>query len=467
MNYDNVSALVKALEAGGYNAAPSTLVQGSALQIEDLAPMLQNVTFQDDSIKLQKMLERTSCKSTLAQFDRQLSYGNFGGSAQLEGNVGNESTSDFARVTVPMCFYSHTRRVTLAATMVATLDGKKADERAASDAAKKIAGDIEFDLFRGRADFSNAGVFDGNPLAMPQVMANIIGLDVQIRQSDVQRNAQDLMFAEYGSDQSVVLPGGGTLTQDLVEDASVRSALNFGQADKLLVDPIVLSNYNKIVFGKERIILAGSPQDSTGGDLRRQFVSNGTVNVEASHFLRGKSSPRAPVANSPAAPVSVAPVSTTISGVSTVFNAGEKYVYFASAENEAGESVRCAEQTLTIVATGDAGVVTITHPASGVVRWLNVYRSAANGSVKGAKYIGRVALALGAGTTVFTDLGNKQPGFVTGFLVQGDTMEIKELAPYSRLKLAQTDLSLPEAHFTFCTLAVMQPRKSCLIDSLK
>jgi len=45
-------------------------------------------------------------------------------------------------------------------------------------------------------------------------------------------------------------------------------------------------------------------------------------------------------------------------------------------------------------------------------------------------------------------------------------MAMKELSPYSRMKLAVTDLSLPEAHFRFCTLAVMQPRKNVLLDNL-
>src|SRR5216684_5035539 len=71
--------------------------------------------------------------------------------------------SDIVRVVVPMCYYSHIRRVTLVANLVQTVDGKKAEARAAEDAAMKLAGDIEFDLFRGKADFSNAGVFDGNP----------------------------------------------------------------------------------------------------------------------------------------------------------------------------------------------------------------------------------------------------------------------------------------------------------------
>ena len=129
---NQLTDLVKALEAGNYDAAPSTLVQGAALQIEDLASVMNNVTFDSTHLKLQKMLKTESCKSTLAQFDRQLSYGQFGGAAQYEGNIGLEDTSDFVRITVPMAFYSKTRRVTIASTMVATVDGKKSDERAAA-----------------------------------------------------------------------------------------------------------------------------------------------------------------------------------------------------------------------------------------------------------------------------------------------------------------------------------------------
>src|SRR6185369_17307093 len=104
---------------------------------------------------------------------------------------------------------------------------KKATDRATQDAALMLAGDIEFDCFRGKADFSNAGVFDGNPLAIP-ALPNMLGLDAQIRQSDAQRNARDLMFSEYGSDQSVVISVGGVLPQSAIEDAATRSALAFG-----------------------------------------------------------------------------------------------------------------------------------------------------------------------------------------------------------------------------------------------
>ncbi len=451
---EQLQSLVKALEGGSYNAAPSSLVAGAALQIEDLSPVMNNVTFDDSHIKLQKLLKVESCKSTLAQFDRQLSYGQFGGSAQLEGAVGQEENSDFVRIVVPMAYYSHVRKVTLVANLVATVDGKKAEERAASDAAKKIAADIEFDLFRGKDSFSNAGEFDGNPLAIP-AMPNILGLDAQVRQSDAMRNSHDLMFGEYGSDASVVIAGGGTLSQDMVEDASVRSAMNLGNADKLLVDPVTLSKYNKLSFGKERIVLAGSPQDATGADLRRQWVSGGTVNIESSRFLSGKTRPAQARASAPVAPTFS---SSTPGGTSSLVAA--TYQYYVTSCNELGESVKSATAGI-VVGAGDDTTLAITGAAA---KFYNVYRSAAGGAAGTEKFIGRVAAS--AGSATFIDLGNKLPGFVTGFLVQGDTMGMKELSSYSRLKLAVVDLSIPEAHFRFCTLAVTQPRKNVLVDNL-
>jgi hypothetical protein len=462
---NTIQQLIKALEAGNYNAAPSQLVQGAALQTEDLSPVMQNVTFEDKHLILQKMLKVESCKSTLAQFDRQLSYGIFGGTANLEGAVGQEETSDFVRIVVPMAYYSHVRRVTVVANMVATVDGKKAEDRASEDAAKKIAADLEFDLFRGKADFSNSGVFDGNPLSV-SVLPNMLGLDPQIRQSDSLRSAQDAMFNEYGSDQSVVLAVGGVLQQTNIEDAAVRSAMNMGNADKLLLDPITLASYNKIAFNKERIVLAGASQDSSGAELRKQWTSSGVIDLEASRFLSGKTKPAASRSNGPAAPtLSIA--STTVAGVVTAFVAAQVYQYYVTSCNELGESPRSAVTAGTVTLTGDVLDLTITPPGAGTVRYFNVYRSPAGGSTSGAtaKFIGRIDRG-SAATAVFRDASNKIPGFVTGFLVQGDTMAVKELAPYSRQKLAVTDLTMPEAFYRFACLAVFQPRKNVLLDNL-
>lgn len=460
---ENIQSLVKAMEAGGYNASPGSLVQGSALQVEDLSPVMQNVTYGEEHLKLQKVLKVESCKSTLAQFDRQLSYGIFGGSAQLEGAVGQEEESSFVRIVVPMCYYSHTRRVTVVSNMVATVDGIKAEERAASDAAKKLAGDIEFDIFRGKADFSNAGVFDGNPLAMP-VLPNILGLDAQIRVSDNITNTQDLMFAEYGSNLSVVIAAGDVLSQSNIEDAHVRSAMNLGSADRLIIDPLTLSAYNKLAIGTgvnsiQRIQLAGSPQDASGADLRRQWTSGGVVQLEASRFLAGKTGWARARTSSPAAPA--APAAPTVNASQGTSAAAGTYAYAITACNENGES---APVIVTGVAVTAAASVTIAIPNVAAAKYFNVYRS--NAGSTAVRFIGRL-VNTGAATTTFTDLFNRLPGFVTGFLLQTDTAGIKELAPYSRLKLAVSDLSIPEAHFRFLSLAVFQPRKNVLVDNLK
>lgn len=453
---EQLQQLVKALEVGSYNATPDSLSQGAALQVEDLSPVMQNVTWDDSHIKLQKMIESKDAKSQLIQFNRQLDYGIFGGSAQYEGGIGEEDTSNYVRAVVPMAYYSTTRRVSIAANMIGAFDGVKAEDRAASDAAMKLSGDIEFDLFRGQEAFSSDGFFTGDPLATADV-PNMVGIDAQVRMSDTMSNTQDLMFAEYGSDQTVVLSADGALTQSIIEDAAVRSAMNHGSADKLCLDPISLSAYNKIAHAKERIVLAGSATSKTGAELRQQWTSSALVSLEASRFLSGKTKPARARSGALAAPA-IALASPV--DANSVLPAGA-YVYFVTAVNERGESLPSTPASET-AAAGDKVTVTITNNGA---KSYNVYRSEAGGSAASAKFIGRVKAAGGL-NTVFTDLGFRSPGSVTGFLVQSNTWGIHQLSPYSRLKMAINDLSLPEAHFRFLCLAGYQPRKNVLIDNI-
>lgn len=457
---EQLNDLMKALEAGSYNAAPGQLAQGAALQVEDLSPVMENVTFDDSHIKLQKMLSSKDAKSTLIQFNRQLDYGIFGGSAQFEGGIGEEDTSNYVRAIVPMSYYSTTRRVSVAANMIGAFDGKKAEDRAASDAAMKLSADIEFDSFRGQSDFSSAGVFDGNPASISE-MPNMIGVDAQIRMSDSLSNTKDLMFAEYGSDQTVVISVNGSLSQSNIEDAAVKSAMQHGSADKLILDPISLSAYNKIAHAKERIMLAGSAQEGSGANLRQQWTSSALVSLEASRFLSGKTSPARSRAGSPAAPATL--TSAAAADAASNLEAGS-YQYKVTAVNERGESVAKEDDGgAQVIAAGEK--CTLTIAAVSGAKYFNVYRSADGGSAASAKFVGRVKAA-GAGNTSFVDLGNREPGSVTGFLLQSNTLGFHQLSPYSRLKLAVSDLSIPEAHFRFLCLAAYQPRKNVLLENI-
>lgn len=455
---EQFQALIKALEAGSYNAAPGTLVNGSATQHEDLSPVMHNVCMKEDAIKMQKSLQIKEVKSNLAQFNRQLSYGALGGSAQFEGAIGQDNTPDVVRAIVPMAYYSKTTRVTTVADMISRFDGKKAEDFAAESVAKTLAMDIEFEIYKGMADFSNAGVFDGSVGAIAD-LPNMFGLDQQIRQSDGQASTQDQMFNEFGSDQSVVLAADGSLTQSLIEDAAVRSHLNMGDAHELHLDPVSLSAYNKIAHVKERIMLAGSAQESTGAALRQQWTSAGGVELMSSHFLRGKTRPGKVKNGAPSAPGALTSADAGAAG--SLLSAGS-YVYYVTACNEIGESPRSPVATQAVAADGNA--VTVTWAGVGSAKFYNVYRSDVGGAARDAFYIGRIKQ--GASNPVFTDLGAKSPGFVTGYLLQKDTFALHQLAGFSSVELAKSDLSSPRASYRFVCLASMEPRKNILLDNL-
>lgn len=463
---ENFELIAKAWEAGNYNAAPSTLVQGAATQKEDLSTVMYLTTYEDKSIKLQKDLKVEPCKSLTFQFNRKLSYGILGGSAVWEGQVGQEQTSDVVRTIVPMAFYSELRRVTVQATMVDQFDGSQPQDVAAKDAALRLAGDIELDCFRGQADFSNLGVFDGNPYAVP-ALPNMHGLDLQVRQSDNQKQTKDLMLGSFGADQSVVIAVGGTLGQGNIEDAAVRSQMNHGQADILYTDPLAMAAYNKLSYNWQRLMLAGSPQTKSGSDLKVQWTSSGPITLESSRWLAGRTAPDPAKSGGPNAP-SISAASATVGGTVTTFVLGQVYNYVATSVNEVGESAKSAASAVTIAANGDVVNVTITHPGAGTFKYFRMYRTAAGGAAATAKYIGSVVAAgLGAATTTFRDLNNKAPAFTTGFLVQKDTMGLRQLAPFTRFKqMAINDLSFPEAFYRFCGLAVYEPRKNVLLDNL-
>jgi len=442
------------------NAAPGTLNQGSSLQREDLQEVMNIATYDDSKIKLQKIFKVTPAKGTLVQFNRQLDYGIFGGSAVLEGAAGQEETDNLVRGVVPMAYYVHVRRVTLQAQLVETFDGVKAEDRVEASAALKLAGDIEFHLFRGKSAYSNGGLFDGNPLAMSQSEPGMVGLDPQIRQSDYNDNTKDLMFTEYGADGSVVIPQNGVLQQTTIEDIYSRAQMSHGNPEKLYIDPLTHGAYNKISHSKERIVLAGSPQKATGASLNEQWVAGGAIAIESSRFLSGKTSPARPRIGVPVTPS----ISLAQSASSTSFMNGEVYSYSVTAVGDLGEGVASAASSITMSANGNQVSITITPGAGGnAPRYFNVYRSLANQTVR--QYVGRVVSSGGA-TTTFVDLNNRLPGFVTGFALDMRGLEMAELSAFKSQQLAQTDLTTPKAFYRFCSLMVKLPRFNILVDNL-
>jgi hypothetical protein len=186
-------------------------------------------------------------------------------------------------------------------------------------------------------------------------------------------------------------------------------------------------------------------------------VSGGTVNIEASRFLAGKTRPAQLRAGAPGAPSFTAGAA----GAGSTALAAGTYYYFITGVNELGESPASASVSQ-VAAAGDTVTLTITA-GSGTTRHFNVYRSLAGGTAASAKFIGRVANVT---SPTFVDIDNRAPASVTCFLVEAGSMGVKELSPYSTMKLAVTDLSIPTSFFRFACLAVTQPRHNVLLDNV-
>jgi len=462
----NTAGLRKGLEAGYRVGNTGSFVQGAALQIENLENIMYNATYQNEDLYLQKELVEKKAKSTSVEYDRILSYGTMGSSATLEVSAGQDNTPDIRRDVMPIKFYTTNSRVSIAAIKIESFDGKDNEARMAESAALKLAGDLEFDMFRGQSDFSNGGVFDGNPNAIPGTMPNMRGIDVQIRQSDTNLSTQDLMMTEYGAGESNVVFIGGVMTQTSIDDAQKRSANNYGRADSLYVGIDQRVAYNKATQAKERIVLAGTPQTSQGARIDTQWVTNTNVSINSSVFLRTKNGP-------PAKTSQFAPSNPTIAVAraadGTTFLAGQVYSYYVTAANETGESlVGSAISSVTIAANGDLVNVTITPAAGNAARWFNVYRSVGTAgatSKTNMKFIGRVANS-GAATTTFVDLNNKIPGGATGFLLDRRFIERHFLATFESIPAAVIDTSMRNIYYSFACVTSNLPRTSALLAEI-
>ena len=138
-------------------------------------------------------------------------------------------------------------------------------------------------------------------------------------------------------------------------------------------------------------------------------------------------------------------------------------MYAVTGVGDAGEGSVSATSSVTIAANGNQVNLTITPAAGLSPRYFNVYRSLAGESK--LSFIGRVVNS-GAATTVFNDLNNRLPAFVTGFALDMRGLEIAELSPFKSQQLAQTDLTVPKAFYRFCALMVKLPRFNILVDNL-
>ncbi len=462
-----VDALNKALSAGyGYTGVPQQFAGGAPLMVESLEASLKSTTWQMRNLVLWPSLPVDKAYNTVEEYSRVTSYGGNGSAYFNEGGSPREEDSNYNREVQVIRYFGTRRRVTHAMMLVRVAFGD-AVAREINNGNMWLLQNIERELYFGNAWYSNAGLFDGNPGAIPGDSLALNGLDQQIRQGDTDVKVQAAAFDGFGGALSVVRNlNDALLTEDQMEEGAVSILNNFGVPVALHCDPKSLSDFSKQFFPKERIPVMGVA-DGRAGFVLREFVSSaGVFGLMPNVFMRPKDSPKASADNSgtPAAPA--APTVANSVTTDSNFLGGEVMFYKIASVNEQGESLASASTAAgTVLAVGNSISVTITN-VSGAKAYA-IYRTNAAGAAGTEKFIGYVARTAGT-TFVFTDKNKRLPGRAEALLLflDPDALTFKQLAPLSKINLATVAASFEWLQVMYGTLIVFTPRKHFIFENI-
>lgn len=469
VSQEQLDALMKSLSTGtdNYDAAPSTLTNGTALMVESLDSSLRSVTFGMKNLRLWPMIPKDKAYNTVEEYNRQTSYGETSNGGFFDADAGtapDEHTAAYNRQIQVVRYMGTTRIVTHPLTLVKPAHGPVI-AREIKNGTMYLLQNLERQLFEANGFFQDAsGDFDGDSADIPTGSAKFNGLEQQIRAGNSDTQAQYTGFEPYGGTLSVVKDlAGDTPDEDALEDLCNKSLENFGMPTDLFIDHRTHRDLNTIFYPKERINSMGVSNGQAGFVLTKFVSSAGSININGDVFLRPKASNISAQTGAPATPVNSAS-GTEVDATSQLATA--TYYYRVAAVNNSGESAASAERSQAVVA-GNRVRLTIDAGTTGALYYA-VYRSSTSGGT--FEFIGYVkdSNAAGAGGATFRDAGNKQPGLPTGYLLQldADNMVWKQLAPLMKMDLAVTGPAFRWMQLLYGTPIVFAPLHHALLTNI-
>jgi hypothetical protein len=434
-SYESLQELNKALEAGSItgNQSMNTSVpgQGAALKVESLENNLKVLSFRDQDIRLWKRIPKLSAMSTVEEYNQLESYGIERGGFNLEGELPKNEDSTYVRRSQLVKFLGVTKSVTHPMQLVSLAGIASAIQQEIKNGTMWILRKVD----RAIA-FADATV-------IPQ---EFNGLYAQQQRADV------FGSLDAWQDSTVVIDlRGMVLTQAEIETGAEAILEQFGMANLLFAPPLVLSNFAKDFYQKQRILLGQASDTNFVAGAAPKSVSTTVGEIELQHdtFLR-KAAPRtigsgATSTDAPGNPITTSLAVTTATNSRFVADDAGDYLYAIAAVNRNGESGLVAVGTATTIAAGDVVDLTFTdgggaNPATGYV----VYRSklddasgivypifSVSTSEKASGYDGATAAKV-------RDLNRFLPDTDSAFMIQNDTdvYSFKQLAPLMKMDLA-------------------------------
>ncbi len=476
--------LLKTLNVGhGYLGAPTNLVGGGALGTESIDGTLKSVTYDATNLVMWPSIAQDRAYSLVEQYVRTNAYGDGGSPYIPESGSPVMNDAEYTRHGAKVVFFSVRKGVGLASTLVRQNFGGDIEGRETQNGTLWMLEKVERELYKGSADFSNAGLFDGNINAIPMKIQNLnlYGIDQQIRAGDVDFSAQARAFDGYGGTRTVILSKDGDVVSesDYEELATILSE-NFGRPGEAHQAPRALSDFIKQFFPKERVNQLGVADGKAGYIVREMVTTAGGIQLRPNVFLKPKEgkktqNDRPGVPGAPAG-LENAAVQSIVVGSGFLLDqtaAGSKlaaddiYSYEVVCLNEQGEGASSlVSEPVTIATDGNKVSFYILDPSSGpAATHYAVYRTEALGTGT-KKFIGFVAR--NAAKTLFTDLGNKAPGASQLYMMdmRPEIMVWKQLAPLLKINLAPISTAREFLLWLAGCVIMFAPRKCGMIDNI-
>ena len=379
----NEEQINKALSAG-YGTDSATFTGGRALIPEDIEATLVNVMFaQKEDCKFMNMLNRISVGSTVHEYTRRTSVGDYTHLAVEEGGGSKNHNQSIERIVREIKYFQARRAITDQMEMTHGMEDAYVSE--------KIAGTLEVLMAAEHTCFH--GDEDINSLEFDGVLRQI--------EKSKNPNIYDVRGKTIGNI-------GDKVITEPVRMIHVRG----GKGNKLFMPSILVQDIQDLVRDRIRFTTTGSGSMSLV--LTEYPTAYGTVvdfgsSAGGDRFFKVKGLVESD--NDPDAPESPSALtSATATDAKSKFATADagNYKYSVYAINRYGTSIVKELAATVAVSAGQKVTLTITASARGDETGYIVCRSAKDGDV--LMEMIRIPRTKGSNTTVFEDLNEDLPG---------------------------------------------------------
>lgn len=461
-----VSELIKAMSAGeitGMQTVNRLDTSGAPLKVESLESTLTIITYTEKDIVMWKKVVKKPATNTVEEYNQLVSYGQEGGVFNREGQLPRTADSVYRRKAVLVKYMGITREVTHPMQLVTTMVGDILRQETENGTQFMLR---EADRALAWADSKD-------------VMEEFDGFYALHR-------AAFTTNEDYFNSEIVIDARGKTLSDGMVQDASLGINLNYGWADTIVGPPIVFSNYVQKYY-PAKLISPNTTQVTAGvmgqkvNQIQTQF---GLVDILIDRFwampLPRMATDPATNLEAPAAPIAdgTAPAALVSDPLSKfVTEEAGDYYYAVAAKNMRGESAltKLGSAALAVV-VGQSVDLKFTagggaNPASSFV----IYRTTKNGSADGPYYpIFTVSVQQltdgydGGAQGVVRDRDYIMAGTERAFLFEQSEkiLAFKQLAPLMKMNLAVLSPSTRFMILLYGACVLYAPKKVAMICNI-